>query len=166
MNSETPASAAFCPDPFRPRGCRRIRSRAENAATPRLAFDKAAARFPGLRAAGIPALLRRSVWPRARARQMALGLSNRCAAARSLQETRLLVGNAIALRMLLRRAIEQHLLQFLHRARVNHRHLPILQPRVALSGQNQPLNVRRRERFSAAGGKHHSRDQTIARPRT
>ena len=44
--------------------------------------------------------------------------------------------------MLFRSAIEQDLLQLLHRARINHRHLPIPQAGVALPGQNQPLNVR------------------------
>jgi hypothetical protein len=115
-----------------------------------LVFGKAAAPFPSRRAAGIPAWPRRFAWPRARARRRAPGLSNRCAAATWLRESRPAAADAIARRVLLRRAIEQHLLQFLHRAGINHRHLAVLQARVVLPGQNQPLNVRRRKGFAIA----------------
>ena len=99
---------------------------------------------------GLAALLGRAVAPRRRR----LRLSNRRAAATSLRESPPAAVDAIARRVLLRRAIQQHFLQFLHRAGVNHRHLAVLQPRVVLAGQDQPLDVRRRKCFAAARRKH------------
>jgi hypothetical protein len=60
-----------------------------------------------------------------------------------LEKAGLLTVDAIARRVLLRCAVEQDFLQFLHRAGVNHRYFAIPQARVVLAGQNQPLNIRR-----------------------
>ena len=78
----------------------------------------------------------------------------------------LLIRNAIAPGILLRRAIEQNLLQFFHRAGVNDRHLSVLQPRVALPGEYQSLDFGRRERLACRSTQKPLPDQTIAHPTT
>ena len=75
---------------------------------------------------------------------------------RGLEKTRLRVVHPIARRVLLRRAIEQHFLQFLHRAGINHRHFSVFQSRVILAGQDQPLDFRRRKFLAAAGREDHA----------
>ena len=95
-------------------------------------------------------LLRRALAPRRRRLDFPIGMLPQ----RRFKETGLCVVDAIAGRVLLRRAIEQHFLQFLHRASVNHRHPAVLQARVVLPGQDQPLDIRRRKGFAAGGREH------------
>src|SRR5579859_2287950 len=70
------------------------------------------------------------------------------------EETGLLVVDPVPLAVLLWSAIAQHLLEFFHRFGVKDGELAIFQAGMALPGQEQPLNIRRRKRFTAAGSEN------------
>ena len=78
----------------------------------------------------LAALLRRAVAPGRRGLDFPIVVLPQC----RFEKTRLLAADAIACRVLLWRAIEQNLLQFLHRTGVNHGHFAILQAHVVLTG--------------------------------
>ena len=92
-------------------------------------FERAEWRTRELRLA---TLLGRAFAPASRGLHLPAGLL----AQRGLEEARLHVAKAIALRVLLRRTIAQHLGEFFQRTRVNQRDAAILQPRRAVAGQD------------------------------
>ena len=65
-----------------------------------------------------------------------------------VQKAGLRVVHAVAARVLLRGGIDQHLLQFLDRARVQQREFPVAQPGMALAGTQQALDFSRRKTFA------------------
>ena len=101
---------------------------------------------------GVAALLGRTVAPRVRRLHFPVAML----AQRRFHKACLLMADPIARRMLLRRAIQQHLLQFLHRTRVDHRHFSVGQAGVVLPRQYQSLNLRRRELVPAGRREHHA----------
>src|SRR4051812_15379868 len=68
------------------------------------------------------------------------------------KETSLNIIHPITALILLRRAIENHFLQFLDRAGIDDGEFAALQFRVALAGQEKTLNVRLGESFGAGVG--------------
>src|SRR5436190_12812359 len=99
-------------------------------------FERAERRARELRLA---TLSRRAIAPAGRCLHLPAGLL----AQRGIEETRLHVAEAIACRVLLRRAVTQDLVEFLQRARVNQRDAAVLQPRRGVTGQDETLDVRR-----------------------
>ena len=96
-------------------------------------------------------LLRRALAPTGRR----LHLPARLLAQRGVKEARLRVAEAITSGVLLRRAVAQHLGEFLQRTCVNECDSAILQSRRAVAGQDQALDVRRRKLLAVGGGQRH-----------
>src|SRR5438874_8350127 len=97
-------------------------------------FERAERRAGELRLA---ALSRRAIAPAGRGLHLPAGLL----AQRGIEEARLHVAEAIAFRVLLWRAVTQNLAEFLQRAGVNQRDAAVLQPRRAVTGQDEALDV-------------------------
>ena len=105
------------------------------AATPRLPSDRAAGRIPNSERRRLQ--LNLALHPAGRR----LNLPPVLFAQRGLQKSRLGVVKTITGGVLARRAIHQHLLQFLDRAGVEQREFAVLEPGVALAGKEQSLNL-------------------------